>query len=88
MYAAQAARPPALEERSDLQTQAQVTVSHRPPFLSRSGSTAQGDGNLANSKLAAHHQNHPLVGDSCAHQCGARESAQKETLEDALEQLL
>ena len=37
-------------------------------------------------------QNHPLVGNSCAHQCGARACqgicTEMETLEDALEQLL
>ena len=94
VYAAQAARPPALEERSGLQTQAQVNVSHRPPFLSlvqealrRVTAIWQNTQNLLHTI-----QNHPLVGNSYAHQCGARACqgicTEMETLEDALEQLL
>ena len=89
VYAAQAARPPTLEERSVLQTQAQANVSHRPPFLSLVQEALRFGKTL---KTCCTIQNHPLVGNSYAHQCGAGACqgicAEMETLEDALEQLL
>ena len=71
VYAAQAARPPALEERSGLQTQAQVNVSHRPPFLSLVQEALRRVTAIWQTLKTCCTLYHPLAGNSYAHQARA-----------------
>ena len=94
VYAAQAARPQAQEERRDQQEQAQNTVSHRLPFPSlvhEAWRRVTAVWRNAQDLLRII-QDNPLRGNSHAHQSGAGACqnicAEMETLEDALEQSL
>ena len=94
VYAAQAARPQAQEERRDQQEQAQSTVSHRLPFPSLVHEAWRRVTAVWRNTQDLLHiiQDNPLRGNSHAHQSGARACqdicTEMETLEDALEQLL
>ena len=93
VYAAQAARPQAQEERRDQQEQARNTVSHRLPFPSLVHEAWRRVAVWRNTQDLLHIiQDNPLKGNSHAHHSGARACqdicTKMETLEDALEQLL
>ena len=93
VYAAQAARPQAQEERRDQQEQARNTVSHRLPFPSLVHEAWRRVAVWRNTQDLLHIiQDNPLRGNGHAHQSGARACqdicTEMEILEDALEQLL
>ena len=93
VYASQAARPPAREERSRPHFQGQERVSHQLPFPSLVQEALRRVTNIRQEIHTLLHilQNNSLAGNSHAHQCGVRACheicTEMETLADALEQI-